>query len=195
MTARLDQWLTDSGRALRTLDGDHLAMDFDCGRESGLSTWICAYGTKWQDEDLCRVWVVSPLDNHTRVDGYFTLSAHQVTHKDIGRKSKAVNPDNNSWVGGVATAPAQLLGKFAVDINHQGTGLAGLLMACVYAKHVEAADSVGAKYLVTEVREPALQTYYSKQYGFVASSRPGDLVQMFRPTSGIRGDLIELGLS
>ena len=155
-----------------------------------MSKWFCETALKWQREDMCQVWVLSPADNTSDALGFFTLSAHQIIPGNVAKDDKATDPDNKSWVNGLRHPyPAQLLGKFALDESQQGKGLGELLMLCAYAKHVSAADVAGAKFLVLDVRDERLVSYYHESFSFVRSSLVGDTAQMYRPTSAIRADL------
>lgn len=190
MTGRLSAFLAAKGLQLRRLDGEHYVNFFECGRDEDMNQWFVERAMKWQDEDMCAVWVLSPADDETAVMGFFTLSAHQIVPSNVHRHHKAASKSNKSWVNNLQQPlPAQLLGKFALGESYQGKNLGHVLMACVYAKHVEAADAAGAKFLVLDVQEDGLVTYYSREFGFERSGRAGETAQMYRPTSVIRKDL------
>lgn len=84
------------------------------------------------------------------------------------------------------------LAQIALDRSRQGTGLGALMMLSVYAKHVEAADVSDAKFLVRDVRDDQFIAYHQRRYGFVRSSLPGEIAQMYRPASVIRRELREV---
>lgn len=193
MTERLSTFLADNGLQLRRLDDDHYVSFFDCGRDEEMNQWFVMKAMKWQDEDLCAVWVLSPADDAETVLGFFTLSAHQIVPSNVDKRHRAASNINKPWVNNLQQSlPAQLLGKFALDKDYQGNTFSSILMACVYAKHVEAADVAGAKFLVLDVQEDGLATYYRTRFGFEKSGRAGEMVQMYRPTSVIREDLGEV---
>lgn len=193
MTDRLSEFLAGKGLQLRRMDDNHYVEFFDCGRDDNMTKWFCTLARKWQDEDMCAVWVASPLDNDAEALGFFTLSAHQIIPGNVVKGDKASHSVNRSWIHGLTHPyPAQLLGKFALDRSRQGTGLGALMMLSVYAKHVEAADVSGAKFLVLDVRDDQLVAYYQRRYGFVRSGLPGEMAQMYRPTSVIRRELREV---
>lgn len=193
MTDRLSVFLADAGLQLRRMDDEHFVDFFDCGRDAGMDKWFCQTAIKWQREDMCAVWVLSPADNATDPLGFFTLSAHQIIPSNVDKRHKAADGSNKSWVNNLQQPfPAHLLGKFALDGSQQGKGLGQILMTCVYAKHVEAADAAGVKFLVVDVQEGDLVTYYSERFGFVRSGLVGETAQMYRPTSVIRQELDEV---
>lgn len=193
MTERLSAFLAAKELQLRRLDGDHYVNFFDCGRDEDMNEWFVERAMKWQGEDMCAVWVLSPADDATTVLGFFTLSAHQILPSNVHRNHKAASNSNKSWVNNLQQPlPAQLLGKFALDRSHQGKNLGQILMACVYAKHVEAAEVAGAKFLVLDVQDDGLVSYYKRNFGFERSGRAGEMAQMYRPTSVVRADLAEV---
>lgn len=190
MTDRLPTFLADARLQLRRMDEEHLVDYFECGRDAAMDKWFCQTAMKWQREDMCAVWVLSPADNATDPLGFFTLSAHQIIPSNVDKSDKAAEASNKSWVNNLQQPfPAQLLGKFALDQSQQGKGLGQILMTCVYAKYVEAADAAGAKFLVVDVQEDDLVTYYRERFGFVQSRLVGEMAQMYRPTLVIRQDL------
>lgn len=193
MIDHLSAFLADRRLQLRRLDDEHFVDFFDCGRDADMDKWFCQTAMKWQREDMCAVWVLSPADNATDPLGFFTLSAHQVIPSNVDKSHKAVDASNKAWVNNLQQPfPAQLLGKFALDRSQQGKGLGQILMTCVYAKHVEVADVAGVKFLVVDVQEDDLVTYYSEQFGFVRSGLVGEMAQLYRPTSVIRQELDEV---
>lgn len=190
MSVQLDEFLGDQGLQLRKLDEDHLTDWFDCGRDHKMTSWLQRTAHKWQQEDMCTVWALTEDGQPGAVLGFFTLSAHSIVPSNVSKSDRVALPDNGGWMGSIKQPfPATLLGKFAVSEDKQGTGLAKVLMLCAYATHVETADLTGAKFLVLEAQDDRLVDYYRSTYGFVRSSRSGEVAQMYRPTRGIRDDL------
>lgn len=190
MNERLSAFLADAGLQLRRMDDEHVVMSFDCGRDDAMDKWFCETALKWQREDMCAVWVLSPATNATDPLGFFTLSAHQIIPGNVNKSHKSADASNKSWVNNLGCPfPAQLLGKFALDKSQQGRMLGQMLMVCVYAKHIEAADAAGAKFLVSDVQEDDLVAYYRDQFKFVRSGLVGEMAQMYRPTWVIREEL------
>lgn len=193
MTDRLASYLADAGLALRLMDDEHYVDFFDCGRDPKMDAWFGKTALKWQQEDMCSVWVLSPLDRRSDPLGFFTLSPHQIVPSNVAKSDRAVDPRNKPWVNGLQRGfPAHLLGKFALHMDEQGKGLAQVLMTCVYSKHVEAAAVARSKFLVVDVQDERLVRYYRETFGFARSHQVGDLVQMYRPTSVIRQELASI---
>ena len=158
-----------------------------------MNSWFHKTAMKWQCEDMCTVWVLSKSKAPSDCLGFFTLSSHQIVPSNVHKKLRASDPENKAWVNNLKNPmPAQLLGKFALDAQEQGTGLSSILMTCVYYKFVEVAETAGAKFLVLDVQEPALVNYYTNEFGFMQSQMAGGRAQMYRPTSVIRQELLQV---
>ncbi|MCB4208998.1 hypothetical protein [Arthrobacter sp. UM1] len=167
----LNRVLAEKGLQLRALDEDHCLEAFDCGQDPRMTDWFCSTAHRWQQEDLCRVWVISPLDNESKPLGFFTLSAAQIIPAQVARSERAAHSANRPWANALQGAfPALLLGKFALDQDVQGSGLGAMLMLGAFAKHVQASDAAGIKFLILNVREERLVSYYCTEYGFIAST-------------------------
>lgn len=193
MYAQLLDYLNLRGLHLRRLDDEHYLEFFTCGRDDSMDDWLRRHARAWQKENLCSVWVLSTVDNRDQPSAFFTLSAHQIIPSNVDRRHKAAVSSNRPWVNNLDQAfPAQLLGKFAVDKDAQGTGMGTVLMVCVYAQYLEAAHASAAKFLVVDVQQPALVRYYRKQFGFMPAKGSGEMVQMYRPTTAIRQELEQI---
>lgn len=94
---------------------DHIVKDFDCG-ESSLNDWLKKRALKNEQSDASRTYVVC---GESAVVAYYALHLGEIRHLDAVRKIKRNMPD---------PIPAIVLGRLAVDINHQGKGLAKGLM-------------------------------------------------------------------
>lgn len=171
------------------LNVDHLLIDFECGHGDTLADWLARHALPYQQEDLCAVWVMSPLDDDCAVHGYFTLSSHVIALDEINRRDRREDPGNGNRVSSVGRAPAQLLGKFAVDTSRQGSGLATLMMLAAYDHFLASAEHAASKYLVIEAREPKIVSYYERRYGFVRSTRGDELTSLYRTTAAVRADV------
>ncbi|MFT3877179.1 MAG: GNAT family N-acetyltransferase [Propioniciclava sp.] len=181
--------LSSSGYSCRPLDEDHYLDDFECGHGGSLADWLRLRAPRFHAEDLCRVWILSPEDRNDKVLGFYTLSGHLVEIGSIARRERYNDRDNGSMIGAMGRAPAQLLGKFALDTTCQGKGLSKLLMACSYATYLAGAEQAGSKYLVVEARGARVIEFY-ESLGFVRSSQVRDgLTSLYRTTTAIRCEM------
>lgn len=180
--------LNEKGFVCEPLSSEHLLYDFDAG-DSGeaLTIWLNDHASAFHQENLCKVWILRPIDNETSVRGYFTLSSHNVSIDGIPRKDRVLDKSLSNQVHSLPTLPAQLLGKFALDRELQGGAFGRLLMATVFEKYLQAEQSIGCKFLLTETSEPKLVSYYKNTYAFRESSiRQGGLIALYLSTENIR---------
>lgn len=177
------------------LNEDHYLQNFDCGRDSNLTDWLQTKAHAYVEEGLCSVWVLSPAHDPEDVAGFFTLAAHEVRRDMAARRDRTNERRNGNIVGSLAAHPAHLLGKFAVDEQHQGSGLANLLMLRVYEKFLEASHYSAAKYLVLDAQEEGLVDYYQQRHGFSRSvQEPATAttsVRMYKLSASIREAVAE----
>lgn len=188
-TLLVSRLLTSHGYTCQSLNGDHFVADFDCGHGNQLGSWLSDHGHTYHNENLCRVWVIAPVDRPGEVHGFFTLSAHSVNVEDINRSMRRDDPANGNVVNALPQLPAQLLGKMARSQEGVPPRFGALLLACVYANYLAANDVTASKFLVADAREPQLIDYYVKN-GFVPSQAVrGGLKTLYKPTKSIERDL------
>lgn len=102
--------------------------------------------------------------------GYYTLSAGSVRAEDLPPAHKRRLPNY--------PVPVALLGRLAVDKQHQGQRLGTLLLADA-VQRVEQASEVMAVYaiMVDALNQSAAEFY--RQFGFIAF--PGQPLKLFLP--------------
>ncbi|EPD30852.1 GNAT family N-acetyltransferase [Gleimia europaea] len=187
---RLEEFLAKRKLVLRQLNQDHLVDWFDCGRDPKMNEWFSGHARKWQDENLCRVWILSSIYSPGEPSGFFTLSAHQVTPESVPKSQRAHITSNKAWVNNLHAAfPATLLGKFALAEDYQGRGLGEILMLCAYVQHMQAAIHLGSKFLVLDVQHDSLAEYYADRFGFLQTSGISGHGRMIKSTKTIEDEL------
>lgn len=185
----INDLLATKGYVCNPLNLDHFLMDFECGHGEVLADWLRDHAHPYQKEELCRVWVMSPLNNTEAVLGYFTLSSHVMIFDHVNKRDRFIDPLNGNRVHSLPRLPAQLLGKFAIDTNLQGTGLASLMMLAAYGHFLEGSKHAASKYLAVEAKDQKVADYYAKQYGFVQSAKTSKLYTLYRPSVAIQEDV------
>lgn len=162
-------------------------MGFNCARDSDLTTWLNNHAHPFVRERLCNVWVLTHESNPEDVCGFFTLASHQILTKDVTKRDRTVSKENGNVVANMPALPTQLLGKFAIDVKYQGSGMSALLMHYVYEQFLESARASAAKFLVLETNRTALVRYYQEKHGFTRSpsEEPGQLVRMYKRAADI----------
>ena len=108
------------------LASSHDVGRFDCGNES-LNRWLKLRVPRNQREGSNRTWVVT---DGTGVVGFYASATAVVARNQ---------PD---------PLPAMLLGRLAVDRNHQGKGLAAALLKRFLLKALEVAELTGLRLLL-----------------------------------------------
>ncbi|MGO2811549.1 MAG: hypothetical protein ACTIBG_08800 [Brevibacterium aurantiacum] len=173
---------------------DHFLMDFDCGRGSELTDWLCSKALTYHNERLCTVWLLVTDDQKESVRGYFTLSSHTIMMKEVGKRHRVDESSNGNIVSSLPQLPASLLGKFAIDHSLHGRGIGDLLMMNVFSKFVDAGRAAGSKYLVLEARERGLVDYYKSKFGFAESPNVDSdgLFRMYKRARDVEEDLEDL---
>lgn len=141
--------------SLRQLDENHYLHFFDCGHENVLGKWLIDKALEYQERNQSKVWVLGKSDDNSSVCGYFTLSSFQIVGAQIPRKQR------DSIAEGVLH-PAQLLGKFAIDQDYQGTDLSETLIYHVMKTYLHIADYTGTRYLALHAQNKRLEVYYQK---------------------------------
>lgn len=88
--------------------------------------------------DLARCYVCVD-DSRSRVVGYYTLSAVAVEHVELTGKVRRNSPN---------PIPAVLIGRLAVDVSAQGSGLGRHLVRDAILSTLVAADRIGVRILL-----------------------------------------------
>lgn len=134
---------------------DHIVKDFDCG-ESSLNDWLKKRALKNEQSDASRTYVVCC---ESAVVAYYALHLGEIRHVDAVRNIKRNMPD---------PIPAIVLGRLAVDINHQGKGLAKGLMKDMFLRAIQVSDLAGTKAVLVKALNENVTAFY-QSFGFVQS--------------------------
>ncbi len=145
------------------LAASHDVGRFDCGNES-LNHWLKRRAPRNQREGSSRTWVVT---DGTRVVGFYASATAVVARTEATARAARNQPD---------PLPAMLLGRLAVDRNHQGRGLAAALLKHFLLKALEVAELTGLRLVLTHAKDSQAAGFY-RHYGF-QPSRIDDLTLM-----------------
>lgn len=137
------------------LSTDHDTDDFDCGDET-LDNWLKYLAPRNQREGSSRTWVVT---DGTRVVAYYASSAAVLTRAEATGRAGRNQPD---------PLPAMLLGRLAVDREHQGRGLAAALLKHFLLKVLEVAEHTGVRIALVHAANDTAAGFY-RHYGFEPS--------------------------
>ena len=157
-------------RGPELLEVSHDVEDFDCGNET-LNDWLRRRAPRNQQEGSSRTWVVA---DGARVVGYYASATAVVARTEATRRAARNQPD---------PLPAMLLGRLAVDHQHQGRGLAAALLKHFLLKALEVADLTGLRLVLVHAKDTHTAGFY-RHWGFEPS--PIDDLTLMLLTKDIR---------
>ena len=133
--------------APRPLRADDDVSAFDSGN-AALDDWLRRRALRNERDDASRTYVVAPA---SRVVAYYSLAAAAVPHAEATGRSRRNMPD---------PIPAMLLGRLAVDIEHQGRQLGANLLRDAIRRTLAASDIVGIRVLLVHAADDRARTFY-----------------------------------
>ncbi len=139
----------------KRISKEDLIENFDCG-ETTLNDWLKKRALKNDLGDASRTYVVC---SENLVVAFYSLHLGSIKHSDAVRKIKRNMPD---------PIPAIVLGRLAVDVNHQGKGLARALIKDMFLRAIQVADLAGTKAVLVKALNDRVAAFY-KSFGFVQS--------------------------
>ena len=134
---------------------EHIVENFDCG-ETSLNDWLKKRALKNDLGDASRTYVVC-CDNI--IVAYYSLHLGCIQHSEAVRKIRRNMPD---------PIPAIVLGRLAVDANHQGKGLARALIKDMFLRAIQVSDLAGTKAVLVKALNDKVTVFY-QSFGFVPS--------------------------
>lgn len=137
------------------LSADHDTDEFDCGNET-LDNWLKYLAPRNQREGSSRTWAVT---DGALVVAYYASSAAVLTRAEATGRASRNQPD---------PLPAMLLGRLAVDREHQGRGLAAALLKHFLLKVLEVAGHTGVRIALVHAANDTAAGFY-RHYGFEPS--------------------------
>ena len=129
------------------LTPNHRLDRFDCG-DDALNAWLHRRALPNQSEGSSRTWVVT---DGSRVVAYYASSTAAVTREDAPGRIRRNQPD---------PLPAMLLGRLAVDREHQGKGLAAALLKHFLLKALEVAELTGLRLVLVHAKDDQAASFY-----------------------------------
>ena len=133
----------------------HKRSLFDCG-SSPLNDYLKIRASQDVKHNFATVFVV--CDEADIIAGFYTLCATSLFREVLSGEIKQRLPKYR-------TIPAILLGRLAVDLKHQGTGLGGRLLLSAFRKcsNIDLAWS----FLVIDAKNERAMAFYS-HFGFLS---------------------------
>jgi len=134
---------------------DHDTSAFESGNTT-LDEWLLKRALKNQDNGASRTFVIC---EETKVIGYYSLATGSV-ERDVAT--------GNFSRGMPEPIPVIVLGRLAIDKNHQGQRLGAALLKDVMLRTVNIASNVGIRGLLVHAISEDARRFYLK-YGFQES--------------------------
>jgi GNAT superfamily N-acetyltransferase len=135
-----------------------LTIGFSCGK-TALDTYLKTQAGQDVKRKLSACFV--SVDSRTGfIQGYYTLSNNSIPLGVIPENYKNKLPVSYSSI------PATLLGRLAVDVRFQGTGIGKILLVDALIRSFEISKSVGSYAVVVDPLDEEAERFYTK-YGFI----------------------------
>lgn len=133
----------------------HNRIGFDCGKEP-LNRFLLQQVTQYEKRNLGRTFVLVE-SGQTRVLGYYTLAAAQLTLDDLPEDQAKKLPRH--------PVPVILLGRLAVDQSLRGKGAGKMLLQDALRRCLSVAEQVGSFAVFVEAIDDEAANFY-KKFGF-----------------------------
>jgi len=130
---------------------------FRCG-QTPLEDYISRYATQDIRRNVARVFAATPEAEPTRLAGFFTLSAGSVNCADLPALMAKKMPRY--------PVPVALIGRLAVDVKFQGSGLGAILVADACQKVAQASTTLAVAGIVVDAKDATAAHFYQR-FGFV----------------------------
>lgn len=137
------------------LNSSHTLDGFDCG-DDALNEWLRHRALRNQREGSSRTWIVT---SQSQVVAFYASSTAAITRVEATKRAARNQPD---------PLPAMLLGRLAVDQDHQGQGLAAALLKHFLLKALEVAELTGLRLVLVHAKNDQAASFY-RHYQFEPS--------------------------
>ena len=133
----------------------HDRASFSCG-EPSLDRYLRRQASQDARRRVARVFVASG-DPPERIAGYYTLTAASFEKDDLPAALARRLPHY--------PVPAAVIGRLAVDLRSQGSGLGEVLLLDAIHRVVRAGDTIGVYAVVVDALHDRASAFYAR-YGF-----------------------------
>lgn len=149
----------------------HERGDFDCG-EPALNGFLQKLARQQAKRDFNRTYVAC-APGESRIRGYYAISSGSMAF--------------DNWPPGLQLprypVPVARLGRLAVDLREQGTGVGATLLQHAMHLAVSLSQQIGVYAVVVDAKHEAAAAFYAR-YGFQCF--PEQRLCLFMPTAVIR---------
>jgi len=145
---------------LTALNASHQRKQFDCG-DASLNSYLQQYARQNVKHRINKVFVATDQVFAQTILGYYTLSAGSIRVDDLPPAHKRRLPNY--------PVPVALLGRLAVNQQHQGQRLGTVLLADAVQRVEQASEVLAVYAIVVDALNPSAAEFY-RQFGFIAFS-------------------------
>lgn len=142
---------------IRALDNEVDTAGFRCG-EAALDEYLQRYAKQDIKRGVARVFVATPADQASVVEGFYTLSAASVAAEQLPESLRKKLPRY--------PVHAALLGRLAVSDTAQGKGLGSILLVDACKRVVAASQTLAVVAIIVDAKSPAAAAFY-RHFGFI----------------------------
>ena len=134
------------------LSRGHNRKKFDCGEQS-LNTYVQRYARQNAENDLGETYVLTNDDQD--ILGFYTISTASLDYDAY--------PENDGLPR--YAIPSALIGRLAVDQNHQGNGYGKLLLIDALKRILEISEEIGIHCITVDAKDDNARKFY-ENFGF-----------------------------
>ena len=142
---------------IELLNKKHNRTDFDCGNDL-LNHYLQSQAGQDIKRKLSACFVLA--NDRTTIQGFYTLSNNSIPLNLLPEAIRKRLPES------YAAIPATLLGRLAIDINHQGKGLGEILLIDALQRSYEASQQIASFAVIVDPIDKQAEDFY-KKYDFL----------------------------
>lgn len=143
---------------IELLDKKHNREAFDCGKEL-LTHYLKTQAGQDFKRKLSVCFVLSENETNN-IQGYYTLSNNSIALSSFPEHIQKKLPKSYTSV------PTTLLGRLAIDKNHQGKGVGKILLIDALKRSYEISQEMGSFAVVVDPVDEEAEAFY-KKYDFI----------------------------
>lgn len=131
------------------LSGHHDRNAFDCGN-SNLNGWLATTANQHRKKGISTTYVAVETTRSSAVFGFYSISVAELRCDEVPDALKDKLPQK---------IPVFRIGRLAVSVTHQKTGLGRLLLANAVSRLTRLASEVGGVGIVVDAKPNAVEFY------------------------------------
>lgn len=143
---------------IELLDKKHNRKEFDCGNEL-LNNYLKNQAGQDIKRKLSACFVFADKETNV-IQGYYTLSSNSIPISSLPDKIRLKLPQAYQSI------PTTLLGRLAIDKNHQGKGMGKILLIDALKRSYEISKEIGSFAVVVDPIDESAEKFY-KKYDFI----------------------------